>query len=100
MKWAALLCCLGIPLAASSALGADAEAGRRLAQQECAACHIVGPSGRQEVAESPPFEVIGRKFGFNFDALVMAVSGPHRRMNFSPRRSESEDIAAYIATLG
>jgi mono/diheme cytochrome c family protein len=99
MKRAVLLCCLGIPLIAASALGADAEAGRRLAQQECAACHIVAPSGRQELADSPPFEVIGRKFGFNFDALVLALSGPHAKMNFSPRRSEAEDIAAYMVTL-
>jgi mono/diheme cytochrome c family protein len=100
MKLAALLCCLGIPLvAASSALGADAEAGRRVAQQECAACHIVGPSARQELADSPPFEMIGRKFGFNYDMLVLAILGPHRKMNFSPRRSEAEDLAAYMVTL-
>jgi mono/diheme cytochrome c family protein len=99
MKMTALLCCLGGLLAASSALGEDAEAGRRVAQQECAACHIVGPSPRQELADSPPFEMIGRKFGFNYDMLVLAILGPHRKMNFSPRRPEAEDIAAYIVSL-
>ena len=36
--------CLALLLAASQARAADLESGRRLAQQRCAACHIVtGP---------------------------------------------------------
>jgi hypothetical protein len=33
------------------------------------------------------------------DALVFALVGPHAKMNFSLRRPEAEDVAAYIATL-
>jgi len=99
MNKIALLCCLGLPLISVSAFGAEAEAGRRLAQMQCAPCHIVMRSQRQEVADAPPFEVIGRKFGFNSDALVVNLMGPHAKMNFSLRRSDAENIAAYISSL-
>ena len=46
-----VLCCVaGVPMMASAALGADVEAGKRLAQQRCAVCHVVGPNQRDEVA--------------------------------------------------
>jgi mono/diheme cytochrome c family protein len=89
---------LGI-LAASSAVAADANNGRRLANSHCAACHVVAPQQREEIAVAPPFETIGRKYGFDADPIAQAIRGPHPRMNFSPRPSEAADIAAYIATL-
>ena len=85
---------------ASFAHAADAENGRRLAQVQCAACHIVAPGQRQEVAQAPPFETIARKYGGNLELLVAAISGPHPKMNFSPTRGETADLAAYIGTLG
>jgi len=95
------LCCAGLCLAAvSGAHATDVEAGKLLAHQRCAACHIVAPDGRNEVGDAPPFVVIGRKFDFNYDSIVLALMGPHRKMNFSLRRSDAEDIAAYIGTLG
>jgi mono/diheme cytochrome c family protein len=99
MKAMKLFCCFGLFLVSSAASGADAEAGKRLAQLQCAPCHIVAPNQRQELAEAPPFEVIGRKFEFNFDMLVLGLMGPHAKMNFSLRRPEAVDIAAYIGTL-
>jgi hypothetical protein len=89
MKVMTLFCYFGVLFVSSSALGADPDAGRRLAQLECAACHIVAPNQREELADAPPFEVIGRKFGFNFDMLVLSLMGPHAKMNFSLRRSEA-----------
>jgi len=99
MKMIMLFCCLGLSLISASAFGADADAGRRLAQQRCSPCHIVAPNQRQEIADAPPFEVIGRKFGFNPDSLVVNLTGPHAKMNFSLRRTDADDIAAYIGTL-
>ena len=86
-------------LTASTAYGGDAAKGKRLAQIQCAVCHIVEPNQRDEVAEAPPFMVIGTKFGFDPDALVFALVGPHQKMNFGLRRIEAEDVAAYISTL-
>lgn len=99
MKMITLICCFGLPLISISAFGAEAEAGKRLAQLRCSPCHIVAPNQRQEIADAPPFEVIGRKFDFNSDILIVNLMGPHAKMNFSLRRTEAEEIAAYIATL-
>jgi mono/diheme cytochrome c family protein len=63
-------------LAASPAQAADVESGQRLAQQRCAACHIVTGSPRNDlIADAPPFLAIGRKYGFNTEALVLIWSG-------------------------
>ncbi len=87
-------------VAASNALAADAGNGKRLAESHCAPCHTIAPGLRNEVADAPPFDVIGRKRGFDVDALAVVILGPHPKMNFSPRRAETADIAAYIGTLG
>lgn len=100
----AAACCLALAIGTSGAFGGDVERGKRLAQLRCAACHTVGTGPAGELAEAPPFEVIGRKWSFNADAfnadaLVFALVGPHRRMNFGLTRGEADDMAAYIATL-
>lgn len=85
---------------AMPARAADAANGKHLAEMHCAACHIIAPHMRNEVAQSPPFEVIGRKYGFDADRIAVAIAGPHPKMNFSPRRAAAAEIAAYIAGLG
>ena len=91
---------LGIVLAASQTQAADVESGKRLAQQRCAACHIVTGSPRNDlVADAPPFLAIGRKYGFDTEALVFNLVGPHAKMNFALSRPEANDVAAYIASL-
>jgi cytochrome c len=86
--------------AAMNTRGAEPGRGQKLAQSHCASCHTIAPHARSEVADSPPFEVIGRKYGFAADAIAHAIAGPHPKMNFSPQADEAADIAAYIATLG
>jgi len=86
-------------LSAQPASAADAEAGKRLALARCAACHIVAPNQRQEVATSPPFAAIARNAGFDAQALAYAILSPHPGMNVTMTRAEADDIAAYIATL-
>jgi mono/diheme cytochrome c family protein len=86
-------------VAASTAFAADSGRGQRLAQQHCSPCHVVAAPQRNEVAGAPPFDVIGRKYGFDVTKIGFAILGPHPRMNFSPRRADADDIAAYIGTL-
>jgi mono/diheme cytochrome c family protein len=89
-----------LSLAATSATAADIEAGRRLAQQRCAACHIITASPRNDiVADAPPFLVIGRKYGFDAEAIALNLVGPHAKMNFALSRPEANDVAAYIESL-
>jgi mono/diheme cytochrome c family protein len=97
-----LALCLALAAAtvAQPARAADADNGKRLAQLRCASCHIVLPGQRREVADSPPLEVIGRKFDFNVGRIAASIRDVHPRMNLTPTRREAEDIAAYIGTLG
>jgi mono/diheme cytochrome c family protein len=91
---------LAAEIATTSASSADIEAGRRLAQQRCAACHIVTGSPRNDfVADAPPFLVIGRKYGFDAEAIALNLVGPHAKMNFALSRPEANDVAAYIQSL-
>lgn len=84
---------------AVNAHAADAGKGKRLAQEHCASCHAVTPQRRSVVADSPPFEVIARKYHYDAGAIAAAIAGPHPKMNFSPSGKTAADIAAYIATL-
>jgi mono/diheme cytochrome c family protein len=84
---------------AQGALAADADNGRRIAQMRCSPCHIVVPNQRQEVTNSPPFDVIARKNDFNAEMLAYLILSPHPRMNMTLTRSEADDLAAYIALL-
>jgi mono/diheme cytochrome c family protein len=88
-------CSLGSPLA----LAQDIDRGRDIALQQCAACHIVTRVQRNEVADAPPFEMIGRKRGFEAAALAYAILDPHPKMNFIPTQQEAADVAAYISGL-
>ncbi len=100
MKRIAVGCCIGLSLVASSGRAADVESGKRLAQQRCAACHIVTANPRNDfVADAPPFLAIGRKYGFDSEALVFNLVGPHAKMNFALTRPEANDVAAYIQSL-
>jgi mono/diheme cytochrome c family protein len=86
--------------AATRASAADIDAGRRLVQQRCAACHIVTGSPRNDiVADAPPFLVIGRKYSFDAEAIALSLVGPHAKMNFALSRPEANDVAAYIQSL-
>jgi mono/diheme cytochrome c family protein len=86
-------------LAASGALAADADNGKRLTEMRCVTCHIVSPSERRVVTDAPPFEAIARKFASNPDTLAFSIMDPHPRMNVTLTRREAQDVAAYINTL-
>ena len=86
-------------VAASGALAADADNGRRLAETRCVTCHIVSPSERRVVTDAPPFEAIARKYASNPDTLAFSIIDPHPRMNVTLTRREAQDVAADINTL-
>jgi mono/diheme cytochrome c family protein len=99
MKSSRIAMLLALVFAAQSAVAADADTGKRLAQQHCSPCHNVEPNQRQEVADSPPFETIAQKFGNAPELIAFAILAPHPRMNLALSRREAQDIASYIATL-
>ncbi len=99
LAWLAACALLACQFDARDAAAADAKNGKRIAQMRCAPCHIVIPNQRREIADSPPFEDIGRQKGFNPELLAYLILSPHPRMNLSFTRDEVEDLAAYIASL-
>jgi mono/diheme cytochrome c family protein len=90
---------VAITFCAAPSLAADPQRGKDIAEQQCAACHQVALHQRNELADAPPFDLIGRKNGFDAAALAFALLEPHPKMNFSPMRRDAEDVAAYISTL-
>jgi mono/diheme cytochrome c family protein len=90
---------LAVALAPMIAHAGDAAVGRQLAQTRCGACHQIGANLRDEQADAPPFGLIAQKFAADAAGLIIALRGPHRKMNFRPSQGEAEDIAAYIHTL-
>jgi mono/diheme cytochrome c family protein len=82
------------------ALAADAINGKRLAEQWCAACHVVTVNQRQADADAPPFEEIAKRPNFSEPGLVTFLLDPHAKMpNMNLTRIEANDIAAYVGTL-
>jgi cytochrome c len=90
---------VALSFCAVRAFAADPGRGKDIAEHQCAACHQVAPHSRNELADAPPFELIGRKNGFDAAALAFALLEPHPKMNFSPNQRDAEDVAAYISTL-
>jgi mono/diheme cytochrome c family protein len=90
---------LALVLTATAAMAGDAVAGRQLAQSRCAACHATGRWQGEVFADAPPFVVIARKFPASQGSLIVALRGPHQKMNFRPSQGEADDIAAYIRSL-
>ena len=73
ISWRLLLLIVGVLVTWHGALAADSANGRRIAQARCAACHIVTPHQREELAKSPSFEIIARKYGFDEQMIADAI---------------------------
>jgi mono/diheme cytochrome c family protein len=83
-----------------SAFAADAIRGEQLARRWCMACHVVAADQRQANADAPSFTAIARRPEFNARRLAFLLLSPHPVMpELALRRSEAEDIVAYIGKL-
>jgi mono/diheme cytochrome c family protein len=84
----------------TSTFAADAARGERLASRWCAACHVVAANQRQASADAPSFAALASQRDFNARRLAFLLLSPHPVMpELALRRSEAEDIVAYIGTL-
>jgi cytochrome c len=90
---------VALSFCAPPTFAADSGRGKDIAEHQCAACHQVALHSRNELADAPPFELIGRKNGFDAATLAFALLEPHPKMNFSPTQRDAADVAAYISTL-
>lgn len=96
---ARLLAAIPAALLGTTALAADVNHGRDLAERWCAACHVTGTSQRQGT-EAPPFEAIAKKSDVDEGRLAFFLMDPHPKMpNMGLTRAEAVDLAAYIKSL-
>ena len=80
----------------------DPAAGKALAAQLCANCHVVSDGQRPAVPDGvAPFALIAKKFGDTPEALrARLAKSPHPMMPEPPLSiGQAADVAAYILTL-
>ncbi len=88
--------------AAPQAPPPDAAAGQRIAEQRCAACHAVGPTGASPRAGAPAFRDLHRRYPVDQLAESLAegiVTGHPDMPVFTFDRAEIEDFLAYLRSL-
>jgi mono/diheme cytochrome c family protein len=88
--------------ATSPAAAASAEAGRQLAQRNCAMCHAIGRQGASPFAAAPPFRTLHERYPVENlqEALAEGILTGHPAMpefRFSP--GEVNDLIAYLRSL-
>jgi cytochrome c len=75
-------------------------AGQALAQQYCAECHIVVPSGNRGWTDAPAFVEIANRQGTTQAKLSAFIQTPHMHMlNTDRPPHEADAISAYIMSL-
>ena len=93
-------CCAFSIVLGSSALAAEADNGKTLANRWCSGCHVVDQEQKLATDQAPPFASLARMPAFNANKLAFLLLKPHPNMpTLSLSRAEIADIAEYIATL-
>ncbi|MEM7226062.1 MAG: c-type cytochrome [Pseudomonadota bacterium] len=87
-------------LVCAPALAGDVEAGRRLAEQWCAACHITSPQQVSASDAAPSFMEIAKDPAKTRAGLEVWLSDPHPPMpKLSLSNREIDDLITYIKSL-
>lgn len=93
-----LICAAFLWIGAAKA--GDADAGRKIAEQWCVACHTVSADAAARDT-APPFSVIARDPAYDRDRLLQVLSDPHPPMpQIHLSRKQLDDIIAYLGALG
>nr|WP_024514029.1 cytochrome c [Bradyrhizobium sp. Tv2a-2] len=91
-------CAFGVALG-SSALAAEADNGKTLANRWCSSCHVVDREQKLATDQAPPFASLAKVPAFDANKLAFLLLKPHPNMpTLSLSRAEIADIAEYIAT--
>ncbi|MCB4825228.1 c-type cytochrome [Roseicella aerolata] len=96
---AVVLVCSG---SASLARDGRPEAGRTLAQANCARCHAIGRTGASPFASAPPFRTLHRRYPVEqlAEALAEGIETGHPAMpEFQLSQAQITDLLAYLKTL-
>lgn len=86
---------------AGAALAANIEHGGDLARRWCASCHIVSADQQRASPDVPSFISLAKQADFDKARIINFLRDPHPRMpDLALTRAESDDLAAYIESLG
>lgn len=80
----------------------DIEAGRQLAQINCASCHAIGAVGDSRNPAAPPFRVLSYGYPLNSleEAFAEGILVGHPDMpEFSLAPQQIDDLLAYIESI-
>jgi mono/diheme cytochrome c family protein len=95
----ALIVLAMVPAAAAQQPEGDAAAGRELASQLCAACHIVGTE-RVGSDAAPPFPAIAKDPGMTLTELHAWIGPAHPMLpNLALTPQQIADVNAYLDSL-
>jgi mono/diheme cytochrome c family protein len=85
-------------LAPAAAFAQDAAEGRRLAEQWCANCHRIAPSGPGPASDAVPgFATIAARPGRTPEAIATFLRTPHAGMpDHGLTLRQAQDIAAFL----
>lgn len=91
----------GVPPAAAQDDGASVEAGRALAESECAECHVIGDvPAAPSIDGVPTFKAVADDPAVTAAALKAFFATPHVEMpDLMFSDAESDNLVAYILSL-
>lgn len=98
---AAVVVVLGTNADAEELLG-DPTAGRQLAHDVCAACHVIEPGEQpRSDIEAPAFPDVAKRPGITALSLRVFLQTPHDRMpDLRLSREDTDDVIAHILSFG
>ncbi|WP_237216110.1 c-type cytochrome [Falsiroseomonas oryziterrae] len=87
-----------VVLAPAAALAGDPAEGRRMAEQWCAQCHRVSPTGPGPATDAvPAFATIATRPGRTAETIATFLRVPHSGMpDLGLTLRQAQDLAAYV----
>ena len=91
-----------VAVAALASEEATEDAGKVIAEERCASCHAIGPSGESRIDTAPPFRDLHHRYPVEHlaEALAEGIEVGHEAMPeivLEPR--EIDALIAYLETL-
>jgi mono/diheme cytochrome c family protein len=101
------LCFAILQLAATSdALGSTTvERGKLFAQQNCARCHAIGPTGQSPYGPAPPFRTLHERYDVGdlaeafAEGIIVAHQGGRQMPQFMLQPDQIDDLIAFLRSV-
>jgi cytochrome c len=83
----------------------DIDRGRVLAQENCSACHAIGPTGESPYAPAPPFRTLHQRYDVEglaeafAEGILVGHKGEKQMPEFMMTTEQIDDLIAYLKSL-